>query len=242
VFHHHWRTAGQQRLIEVLAACLKGKLVNTQVIRVLVNAASDVVRAGLESMFSAVPGISVVASAIRPEAIAQQVEELQPDVVLVELPADEALSDLPDLGSRMPNLGIVLLADDSDGRKTLEVLRSGVLAILPRHSTTGEIVGAIQAAAAGLIVIHPEGIEAILATVPFIEHPAPSANDQVPTPREIEVLRLIAEGLGNKEIAWRLSISEHTVKFHIASIFSKLNAATRTEAVTIGLRRGLIMI
>jgi len=212
------------------------------VIRVLVIAASDVVRAGLESMLSAAPSISVVASATKFEAISQQIEALQPDVVLVESPADEAPSVLLDLSSRMSNLAVVLLADDSDGRKSLDVLRAGVLALLPHHSTAGEIVGAIQAAAAGLIVLHPEGLEAILATAPFLQYPAPAGNDQVPTPREIEVLRLIAEGLGNKEIAWRLSISEHTVKFHIASIFSKLHAATRTEAVTIGLRRGLIMI
>jgi DNA-binding NarL/FixJ family response regulator len=62
------------------------------------------------------------------------------------------------------------------------------------------------------------------------------------TPREIEVLGMIAEGLGNKIIAARLGISDHTVKFHIASIFAKLNAGSRTEAVTIGIRQGLIMI
>jgi len=142
----------------------------------------------------------------------------------------------------MPTLGIALLADDSDGRKTLEALRWGVRAIMPRNSMTGEIVGAIQAVAAGLVVIHPEATEALLATAPSIEPSAFTKLDQSLTPREVEILSLMAEGLGNKEIAWRLSISGHTVKFHVASIFSKLHAATRTEAVTIGLRRGLIMI
>ena len=211
-------------------------------IHVLVIAASDVVRAGLESMLSGGPGISVIGSATGLEAISRHIEELHPDVVLVESPGDEPRSVLLDLSSRMPDLAVVLLTDDTDGRKTLEALHSGVQALLPRHSTADEIIGAIQATAAGLVILHPEGLEEVLATVPFIQHPAPAGNDQVPTPREIEVLRLIAEGLGNKEIAWRLSISEHTVKFHIASIFSKLHAATRTEAVTIGLRRGLIMI
>jgi len=113
---------------------------------------------------------------------------------------------------------------------------------MPRNSMTGEIVGAIQAVAAGLVVIHPEATGALLATAPSIEPSAFTKLDQSLTPREVEILSLMAEGLGNKEIAWRLSISGHTVKFHVASIFSKLHAATRTEAVTIGLRRGLIMI
>ena len=70
----------------------------------------------------------------------------------------------------------------------------------------------------------------------------PARPGQALTPREIEVLGMLAEGLGNKEIAWRLQISEHTVKFHVASILSKLDASSRTEAVTVGFRQGLIML
>jgi len=111
---------------------------------------------------------------------------------------------------------------------------------LPRGATASELVAAIEAVAAGLIVLHPEGVEALLSPSPL-----PSAADtpgETLTVREAEVLNTIAEGLGNKEIAARLGISEHTVKFHIAAIFTKLNAGSRTEAVAIGVRRGLIMI
>ncbi|OLE69659.1 MAG: hypothetical protein AUI36_04615 [Cyanobacteria bacterium 13_1_40CM_2_61_4] len=66
--------------------------------------------------------------------------------------------------------------------------------------------------------------------------------NQVLTPREIEVLRMLGEGLGNKMVADRLGISEHTVKFHISSIFTKLDASTRTEAVTLGIRQGIITV
>jgi len=74
------------------------------------------------------------------------------------------------------------------------------------------------------------------------EESEPDPSDQTLTPREIEVLRMVAEGLGNKEIASRLGISDHTVKFHISSIFAKLGASSRTEAVTVGIRQGLIMV
>ena len=72
--------------------------------------------------------------------------------------------------------------------------------------------------------------------------PLPAAQLQTLTPREVQVLAMLAEGYGNKTIAWKLGISEHTAKFHVASILSKLNAGTRTEAVTLGIRRGLILI
>jgi DNA-binding CsgD family transcriptional regulator len=72
--------------------------------------------------------------------------------------------------------------------------------------------------------------------------PLPTAQTQTLTPREIQVLAMLAEGHGNKTIAWKLGISEQTAKFHVASILSKLNSGTRTEAVTLGIRRGLILI
>ena len=74
------------------------------------------------------------------------------------------------------------------------------------------------------------------------EQPELDSSDQLLTPREIEVLRMIAEGLGNKEIASKLKISDHTVKFHISSIFAKLGASNRAEAVTLGIRLGVIMV
>src|SRR2546426_967335 len=111
-----------------------------------------------------------------------------------------------------------------------------------RRAGREEIIAAIEAVATGLIVIHPDTVGE-LQLVPSASKRAGAVIARQPlTPREIEVLGMIAEGLGNKIIAGRLGISEHTVKFHIASIFVKLNAGSRTEAVTIGVRQGLILI
>ncbi|MGH9841805.1 MAG: response regulator transcription factor, partial [Blastocatellia bacterium] len=113
------------------------------------------------------------------------------------------------------------------------------------------IIAALAAAVAGLVVIHPdvlatpEAARVLLETEDAAERSAgaPEAVMIEPlTPREREILNLLAEGLGNKEIAGRLHISEHTVKFHVSSVFAKLGVASRTEAVTEGLRRGLILL
>jgi DNA-binding CsgD family transcriptional regulator len=85
-------------------------------------------------------------------------------------------------------------------------------------------------------------IDSVLSALPSTARDLPAAPQQALTPREIEVLAMLADGVGNKTIAWRLGISEHTVKFHVGSILAKLNASSRTEAVTLGIRQGLIML
>ncbi|UBF25039.1 response regulator transcription factor [Kovacikia minuta CCNUW1] len=239
----------------------------SSLIRVLILARSVVMRAGLEALISSSSELEVVGSFAVAESLAQQMEQLQPDVVLLEW---EAASDrtLPLLN---PNLdgdamirpmdsapdtntpseafrvsaspALVALVDDWQQATVTEALRLGVRGILPADATATEIVEAIQAAAIGLTVLHPDLVAALLANLPATTAPAlPVDPQQALTAREIEVLGMLAEGLGNKAIARRLSISEHTVKFHIGSIFSKLNASSRTEAVILGARQGLILL
>lgn len=126
---------------------------------------------------------------------------------------------------------------------------SAIGAVLPAWASDKEILAVIQAVSAGLIVIHPEVFgeftaqenERVTLIPEYSSRELPEAPVQQLSPRESEVLNLLANGLANKEIAWRLKISEHTVKFHITSIFNKLDASTRAEAVAIGARRGLII-
>jgi two-component system, NarL family, response regulator YdfI len=105
-----------------------------------------------------------------------------------------------------------------------------------------ELQATVQAAAHGLVVLPAALAERMLSQPASVEALAPAPLDEPLTPREREVLELLAEGLSNKLIARRLQISEHTVKFHVSSIYAKLGASSRTEAVSQGARRGLITL
>src|SRR5260370_206371 len=111
----------------------------------------------------------------------------------------------------------------------------------PGGVTGEERGGAVEGAAAGLVVVHPSGVNVLVPAPAALTSPARELPEPL-TPREREVLQMISAGLGNKEIAGRLSISEHTVKFHVASILGKLGASTRTEAVSIGIRHALVLL
>jgi len=172
----------------------------------------------------------------------EQIDTVQPDVLLVDLGAARVGAWLRDLGTLRLPPGVVMLTDDPRPALGVELLRRGGRAVLPRHASSEEIVAAIEAVAAGLVVLHPEAMTSLRSASLARPGAVAAVADQRLTAREIEILGLIAEGLGNKPIAARLRISDHTVKFHIASIFAKLSAGSRTEAVTIGVRQGLIMI
>lgn len=213
--------------------------------RVLVAADRLIVRAGLESIIRTNPALQLVGTSDNGDSLIKQVEDLQPDVVLLEWSAldEELISQkllvlLPELSPP----AFVVLADNSDNDWVTDALSKGVRAILPRSATADEIVAAIVAAAAGLVVLHPDIVFDLLPLKESTAPALPTSPMQALTAREIEVLGMLALGLGNKTIAKRLGISEHTVKFHISSIFTKLNASSRTEAVTLGARLGLIML
>lgn len=198
-------------------------------IRVLIAAHSAMTRAGLETLVASAPSLQLAGS----YSDAFAAEALHPDVLL----AEGALEDLPPPAARAP--AIVLLSSESQPAFTHEAFKLGVRAVLARDASPGAILAAVEAAAGGLAVIEPGELEPLLAA----SAPVPvSAASAALTARELDVLRLVAEGDANKEIAWKLGISEHTAKFHVASILGKLNAGSRTEAVTIGIRRGLVLI
>ena len=209
-------------------------------IRVLVKASSAIARAGLESLISGHPGFQLVRDS--PVGASAPGSESLPDVLVAE--AESLADDFAREALDWASAGgpVVLLVRNLGSESIAEALREGVKAVLPAGLTAAEIAAAIEAAAAGLVVLDGLGAEALVRSAAHVGGGEVKPLVESLTPREIEVLRLVAAGLGNKEIAGRLEISEHTVKFHVASLMGKLGAASRTEAVTLGIRHGLIMI
>jgi len=208
------------------------------VIRVAVMASSPMARAGLEALVRAEPRFSLLSAQPHVRGGSQT-----PDVLLREVASHErVLQTQP--RARMAYtedaVPMVLLMDHVERPQLRQLLYSGLRAILPRDADPAEIVAAIAAVAAGLTVLRSEDLDLLL---PAQMDPGSEALVGEPlSPRETQVLARMAEGLGNKEIAARLGISEHTVKFHVSSILGKLGAASRGEAVMRGVREGLIVI
>ena len=219
----------------------------------LVAATSAVSRVGLEAILAREPSFVVVGGATTGTSLAEEIAEHEPDVLLVELAGsdDDALAMLHVVSGHLddgvrPSPSLVVLADDGDAAPLIAAFGSGVRGLLPREARPQEIVAAVGAAAAGLLAVTTEIFVTMRSGTTVGTPPAPGRADaarETPlTPRELEVLRMIADGLGNKQIAARLAISEHTVKFHVGSVFAKTRASTRAEAVMIGARRGLIVL
>ena len=190
-------------------------------------ASSPVVQAGLRALLEDGPGIEVVDRLTLAEA-----DTASGDVIVFDADPDT----LPSVDAE--GVGIVLLTGDADGARQSELWPSRVRAILPHNAPIGEILAAVQAVAAGFVLLKPEEAE----RAHIAPRAAPAGRGETLTPREVEVLQMIAAGESNKRIAWKLGISEHTVKFHVASILSKLSAGSRAEALAIGIRRGLIYV
>ncbi len=167
-------------------------------------------------------------------------------------------SRLPELARQYADAVLVLAVGEAEARRTLRALRGrpaavalseqparlwtpawrtlGLRAALPLHATSDELAGAVRAVHAGLLALHPEAF-----SQPAVAAAAPAPRLTL-TSREREILELIAEGANNRRIAARLAISRHTVKFHVASVLAKLGARSRTEAVTLALRAGLLAV
>ena len=159
----------------------------------------------------------------------------------MDVDGQELASAVLRMAAELPDgAGVIALADNPESRWLTRSLKAGVNAILPRTVAPDELSLAIQAAEAGLVLLHPTSTQRL--ELNFVHEQDLDDAVEALTPREREVLGLVSDGLGNKEIAARLNISDHTVKFHISSILGKLGAASRAEAVSQGIRRGLITI
>ncbi len=205
-------------------------------IRVAVVAAAPAVRAGLRVVLEADPALMVVGEAA-PGIDGEHISIDDAEVVV-------AYRLLPDwLHTLTATLrGLLLLSDD---RSAIESLSSTPIAwgLLPEDAMPAEISAAVMALSQGLIVLHPH-VASQLFTSPdsIIDVSGHESLAESLTSREREVLQWLGQGLSNRQIAGRLGISEHTVKFHVSAIYAKLGVASRAEAVRVGARRGLLVL
>lgn len=198
-------------------------------LRIAVIAEDPLARSGLVSLLGAEPDFVVVGQAGAPDDVLAGLGSAQ--VMVWDVGARTPLALDAGLLSRTPTLALV-----REEETALALLRAGALGILARRVEGVRLFAALRAVATGLLVFEPTFLGSLLSTR------AASRDALLLTPREGEVLSLMAEGLSNKLIADRLSISEHTVKFHVNAILTKLDAETRTEAVVSAARRGLLML
>ncbi len=203
-------------------------------LRILIIADDPLARAGLATLLASQPGC-IIAGQIAGDANLREAREVYlPEIVLWDVGLSpsasvERLGDLRDAGLPV----VALLADDTNAA---DVWSAGARGILSREASAETIVSALRAVTEGLAVFDPN-----FALLPSRSQPTTPLTEEL-TPREREVLQLLAEGQSNKEIARRLGISEHTVKFHVNAILGKLNAQSRTEAVVRATRLGLVLL
>jgi two-component system, NarL family, response regulator YdfI len=215
------------------------------VISVLIVAASPLARSGLENLLVS-RKVAIAGSVANLNDLDHRLDDVPADVILVDSTGEPLESFLESLaGSGVASdFNVVILVEPASLPAPSTAVRDGFRAVLPNDVSPEQLVAALQAAANGLLVLHPAQVAAQVHSNGFAPARSPLRAEvsEALTPRESEVLQMLASGLGNKEIAAKLAISEHTVKFHVASILGKLGASTRTEAVSLGIRRGLVLL
>jgi DNA-binding NarL/FixJ family response regulator len=198
-------------------------------------------RAGLEALLCADSRFEIVGKPGRATDLVSAIRGAKPDVVLLEASESDARAVIPESPALRAGPALVVLTGTAERSEVRWLLQAGARAILQSDSSPAEIGDALQAASNGLAVLSLELLDVLLPGADVADEEALALHEPL-TGRERDVLALLAEGASNKEIARKLGMSEHTAKFHVSSILSKLGATTRTEAVTRGYRLGLILI
>jgi DNA-binding NarL/FixJ family response regulator len=195
-----------------------------------------VVRQGLKMFLSLDPDFDIVGEAVDGRQAVQLARELQPDVVLMDLlmPFMNGVEAIGAIRQEMPDVEVIALTSVLEDTSVVGAIRAGAIGYLLKDTESDELIRAIKAAAAGQVQLSPKAAARLMREVRAPESP------ETLTERETEVLRLLATGLSNKEIAYRLSIGEKTVKTHVSNILAKLNVSSRTQAALHAARLGLV--
>ena len=209
-------------------------------IRILLADDHPVVRDGLVAILSTQPDFEVVGEAGNGRLAIQLVQELNPDLILLdlEMPEMDGVETLQTLRAANPDVRVIVFTAFDTDERILTAVQAGAQGYLLKGVPRQELFNAIRIVHGGGSLLQPIIASKLLRQVSQESTPPVEAL----TPRELEVLELLAQGLQNKEIAVELVISERTVKFHVSAILNKLGAGNRTESVAIAAQRGLITL
>jgi len=220
---------------------MAGENTSNQPIRILVADDHPVVRDGLVAMLSTQPDFLPVGEASTGTQVIERVHALQPDVVLLdlEMPEMDGVEALRQVHESHPGVQVIVFTAFDTDERILGALRAGAQGYLLKGVPREEIFNAIRVVSRGGSLLQPVVASKLLQHM-SAQQDRPEVIPAGLTERELEVLRLLAKGKTNKEIAGELVITERTVKFHVSSLLSKLGAGNRTEAVTIAAGQGLV--
>lgn len=225
-------------------------------IRILLADDHPMTRGGIRFALESQPDFTVVGEADNGAEAVRQAEDLRPDVVLMDLamPDVSGVEATRRIHTDHPNIHVLVFTAYGDDENVVEALRAGAVSYLLKDARSEDLCRAVRLAYEGNLVLEPaiaakliRHVTRPVAVGSETEPTPPPTRPSVPLPdplteRELEVLRLLAQGSPNKEIAARLVISERTAKFHVSSIMAKLGASNRTEAVSLAAQRGLIAL
>jgi DNA-binding NarL/FixJ family response regulator len=205
-------------------------------IRILIADDHSVVRQGLKMFLALDPELEVIGEAENGAEAVKLAGELQPDVVLMDLlmPVMDGITAIENIRATLPDIEVLAVTSVLEDTAVIRAIRAGAIGYMLKDTQADELCRAIKAAANGQVQLSPEAASRLLREVRAPESP------EALTDRETEVLRLLARGLANKEIAQELSIGEKTVKTHVSHILSKLGVASRTQAALYAARVGLV--
>jgi two-component system response regulator DegU len=220
-------------------------------IQVFVVSQQSLFQQGVEHSFSGIEDIAISGVTGVNNQVLSVIDNLPPDVALVDIdgPSDSGLELARKIKQRSPNIGVVVLTSTPDDSQLFQALKAQAVAYLSKEVTADQLVDTVRRVAKGehpineSLTTRPKVAEHVLQQFQELSQRSQAEAFISPlTPREIEILRYIAQGYLNKQIAAELGISEQTIKNHVTSILRKLNANARTEAVVVAIKQGLISI
>ncbi len=213
----------------------------TELITVLIVDDHQVVRQGVRTFLEAQPDITVVAEAESGEVAAQLAAEFVPDVVLMDLlmPGMDGITATQQVKRISPRTQVIVLTSHHHSEYIFPAIRAGALSYLLKDASPRELVEAVRKAARGEVVLHSRVAARMVQELHGAHQDTPDPLTTL-SERELEVLRLVADGLANIEIAERLTISEKTVKSHVSNILGKLHLVDRTQAAVFAWREGIV--